>query len=266
MSSTSPWYQLQSNKSIIYTFGIVFVEVNLVSLPVSISGMEIVKTNDNFAIKTGSLTLNTKDGEEVGDERQNGCLKFEITPRDIHDFLTSLSFMKTVFQNLEKILPDWLKFTQSGTDILNVNDLYTELLQGDEIQTGICRGAPLYENRLYTVLKFGSSFSISLYGEQVALPKLTKNNQFCLIIDICQDYGGSLFLIIPTESRHFLNNFTIFSQMRRKYGIEIQPIGIGLSLLNHINVQASTTSLQLWNGDSVFDYQKVNIFLFILMC
>ncbi|XP_060569042.1 uncharacterized protein LOC132727521 [Ruditapes philippinarum] len=255
MSSTSPWYQLQLNKSIIYTFGIVFVEVNKLALPVSIAGMEIYKSNDSFAIKMGSLALNEKDGLAYGNKRNSDCLNFAITPRDIRDFLMSSSFMKSVFQNIEDILPDWLKFSQFGTDILNVNDLHTELLPGNEIKTGTCRGAPVYGNRLYTVLKFGSSFSLSLYGNDVVLPKVITNEQFCLIIDICQDYGGSLFLIIPNESRNMLKKLNIIGQFTRKYGIEIQPAGIGVSLLNHINVKSTATSLQLWNGDQLFNYQ-----------
>jgi hypothetical protein len=66
LSSTSPLYQLQLNKSIIYTFGIVFVEVNKLALPVSIAGMEIYKSIDSFAIKIGSLALTEKDGLAYG--------------------------------------------------------------------------------------------------------------------------------------------------------------------------------------------------------
>ncbi|XP_053378542.1 uncharacterized protein LOC123527162 [Mercenaria mercenaria] len=255
MSSTSPWYKLRSNNSIIYTFGIVFVEVNTLSLPVSISGIEIVRSNDNFAIVTGSLAFNDNDGIAYGEDRKLDCVTFSLTPRDIRDFLTSSSFMRSVFANLEDVLPDWLKFSQTGTDILSVNDLQTQLLQGKEIQTGKCRGAPTHENRLYTVLKFGSSFSISLYGDEVEIPKMIRNEQFCLIIDICQDYGGSLFLIIPEESRGLLNNIGMIYKFRQKYGIEIQPVGVGLSLFRHINVRYSATSLRLWKGDEYFTYR-----------
>ncbi|XP_060569041.1 uncharacterized protein LOC132727520 [Ruditapes philippinarum] len=255
MSSTSPWFQLRSNNAIKYTFGIVFVEVNTLYLPVSLTGIRVEQSSNNFAIVTGSLALHDIDGVAIGNERKVDCFSFTTTPRDIHDFLMSSSFLKSVFNSLENILPDWLRFSQTGTDILSINDLQTELLRGNEIQTGPCQGAPLYEHHLYTVLKFGSSFSINLYGDEILIPRLNKNTQFCLIIDICQHYGGSWFLIIPDESRDIFKNFRMIDIFRQSYGLDVRPYGIGLSLLNLINVPNHGKSHKLWRGDSYFNYQ-----------
>lgn len=254
MSSTAPWYQLSTNQSRVFTQGIVFVEVSAIALPVSLTGAEIVNTMSNFQIIIGSLSLEPTDGIPYGEERPIQCWSFALTPRDIRDFLTENSFIKTIFSQLEKLLPDWLRFHQSGTTVLGINDLSTTIQRGLDVQNSECRGAPLFTDRLYSVFKFGTEFGLSVYGQQVNLPQQIDNKKFCIIVDICQDYGGSVFLILPEESRDLFDNITIFKKLSDKHGLKIKPKGLGISLLRHINVHSETTSLQMWNGDELFQY------------
>ena len=254
LSSTSPWYQLPTNQSRLFTQGIVFVEIGVVALPVSITGAQVVNTPSNFEIILGSLELDPSNGTLYGEERPLDCLSFALTPRDIRDFLTANSFIATYFYQIANLLPDWLRFRPTGTTVLGVNDLSTALQTGAQVEAGECQGAPLYPDRLYSVFKFGAEFSLSVYGKEVTLPAPVGNKTFCVIVDICQDFGGSLFLILPEESRDLLDSFPMFKSLMDEHGIYIRPIGIGLSIARHINVHSETTALQLWNGDELFQY------------
>ena len=165
-------------------------------------------------------------------------------------------FVKTFFDNLGEFLPDWLKFSYEGNDIIELYDLKTDLLHGAEIGHDIwCKGAPVLDNHLYTVFKFESDLAKSLYGNNITLPKPIQETKFCFIIDICQDYGGSVFLMLPPQSRDILMQFDIFKNLSRDTGIHIYPHGIGLSVFKHVNVNSRATALQLWNGDLMFDYR-----------
>ena len=255
LSSTSPWYQHSSNRSRVITHGIVFAEVEVVAFPVSLTGAEVVNTISNFDIITGSLEYLPPDSRTTGEERSDDCLSFTLTPRDIRDFLTENAFIATFFNQLENVLPNWLRFHSTGTTVLGVNELSTSLQRGSQIQKGVCRGAPLYPDHFYTVFKFGTEFSVSVYGQEVLLPELLNDKRFCVLVDICQDFGGAVFVVLPEESRYILDNFTLFKTLMHKYNIQIIPIGIGLSLAKRINARSENTELQLWKGDELFEYQ-----------
>ncbi|WAR07418.1 MATN2-like protein [Mya arenaria] len=258
LSSTSKWYRLKTDHKIKYTYGIVFVETNKIALPVSISGMEVVMGTDDFKLITGSLSRDVKDGVPYIEERTLNCWSFDITPRDVRDFLVSNSFLSSFFHNIENSLPDWLKFSPNGNKSLGVNDLQTDLRRGSEIQQTECKGAPLTSDRLYTVLKFGNSFKMSIYGKEITSPAEVSNKKFCIIVDVCQVNGGSVFLILPEESTDKIQN------KFNNPGVYIKPTGLGFSLQKHIDVHAKSTHVQQWNGDEVFQYpvfQESNIWI-----
>lgn len=260
MSSTSPWYQLKSDSRTLYTYGIVFVELDSIAIPVSITGIQVVREDANFSLISGSLATDIADGNQYGALRQSGCWEFDITPRDVHDFLSSNSSLATYFNMLEHILPDWLSFTPDGDVIFGVNDLQTEFTTGADIQQGECRGAPLHPDHTYTVLKLRNSFSMSLYGQDIKLPKPANNKKFCIVIDICRDLGGSVFVVLPENSRDILDRFEMTKSLIDKFGLHIRPVGFGVSLAKHVYVHAQTTELQMWNGDQLFLYSYVTIF------
>ncbi|WAR16423.1 EGFL7-like protein, partial [Mya arenaria] len=264
LSSTSQWYRLKTDQEIIYTYGVVFVETNAKSLPLSLSGMEVVIRNENFKITTGSLERDVNDGVPYGEERMRNCWTFDVTSRDLREFLVSNSFLLSYFHSIGISFPDWLNFLPNENEILSVNDLQTSLSTGDDIQMTECKGAPLYSGRLYTTLKFGNSFAMSIYGQVITFPTAVSNKKFCIIVDIFNDYGGSVFLILPEESRDILDKFDMFKKLLNDAGVYIRPIGLGFSLQKNINVHAKTTHLQQWNGDELIQYpvfQEANIWI-----
>ncbi|CAG2197543.1 unnamed protein product [Mytilus edulis] len=112
LSSTSSWYTLSTNSSIYFTMGIVFVESGDFALPVSISGLEVVSTISNFELIYGSLKYSIADGIELNNKRNHTCFFFETTPKDIHELIGSV--IPTLFDKLYEVLPNWIRFSESG--------------------------------------------------------------------------------------------------------------------------------------------------------
>ncbi|XP_053380098.1 uncharacterized protein LOC128548733 [Mercenaria mercenaria] len=163
------------------------------------------------------------------------------------------SFMKTFLLSLFPALPDWLRFEKSSTEILSVQDIKSDLIYGrnmDEISW--CTGAPVLPDHLYTVFRFDTGFTLNVMGHQVDIPKPLNSRKFCLIVDLCHGYGGTVFLMIPKESRNFLLDLNIFQTLKEEQNIHILPRGIGISLVNGINANYHTLSDELWNGDLMF--------------
>jgi hypothetical protein len=77
----------------------------------------IRSTTLNFELITGSSLYNKNEGIAIDDRHDNECLLFDITPKDVHDFITSGSFLGTVFDRLNIKLPPWLQFSKSGYNL-----------------------------------------------------------------------------------------------------------------------------------------------------
>ena len=255
LSSTSDWLMLKSNNNVLYTYGIVFVEVNSLSLPISLSGVEVYQNAGEFTIKIDVNGHQESAGIPINDRRSGDCLSFDVTPRDIFDFISNVSFLKSFLTSLTAALPDWVKLAVTNTSVLNVQDLRSELVYGSEMDhITWCKGAPVLPAHLYSVFQFDSNFLINVYGAAVKLPKPLKDHQFCLIVDICHNYGGSVFLMVPEESQSILSSLDVFKRLQEKQGLLIKPRGIGISVVKGINVHYAQTQLKFWNGDRMFHY------------
>lgn len=255
LTSTSEWYSLTANPATSYTFGIVFVKVNRLSLPLSIQGIDVSVTVGECRVNYGTV-YNTSDGSLIlNDETPPDCKSFELQQSDIFDFISSESFLATYLHGLFPALPDWIAFETSRDSILAIQDLKTDLVYGKDMEhTAGCNGAPVREDHLYSVFRFDSTFSFRVLGDEISVPKPLGGNKFCFIIDLWHSNGGSIFLMVPEESRHLLQSINVFKQLKLNDNLEIHPRGIGISIVKGINVHLNTSELELWNGDAMFKY------------
>ncbi|VDH99149.1 Hypothetical predicted protein [Mytilus galloprovincialis] len=261
LSSTDSWYRHNTNTSIQYTYGIVFAEIDNFSISISVSGLIVVIKTGKFELITGSVQYPETDGTQLSDMHDENCMFFSTTPKDIYDFVSSGSFLGTVFESLKNKLPSWLQFSKSGVGLLSVADLKTNVVYGNNIDTiHACTGAPVFDDRLYSVFVFGTDMAINIYGKRIHVPGPLEGNKFCVIVDICQNTGGTVFLMLPQESRNLLDDLELLKDMR----VRLRPTGIGLSLLQGVKVHYKTSKLELWNGDEYFQYrafQSANLWL-----
>ncbi|KAH3768764.1 hypothetical protein DPMN_169981 [Dreissena polymorpha] len=186
--------------------------------------------------------------------REEHCWNFEITPRDIQDIIQAHAFTRTFYNNIRPLLPPWIQFRETGNAVIGINDLRTEIQTAGEINSGICKGAPLIANRVYTVLHLGHGFSVDIYGQDISLPNPLANRKYCFIADICQNGGSTMFIVLPEASRDIFENVSIFTALNQTLGLEIRPIGIGISLDKTMPVNWET-NVDFWRGgDELFTY------------
>ncbi|CAG2256339.1 unnamed protein product [Mytilus edulis] len=200
LSSTDSWYRHNTNMSIQYTYGIVFAEIDNFSIPISVSGLIVVIKTGKFELITGSVQYSETDGTQISDMHDENCMLFSTTPKDIYDFVSSGSFLGSVFESLKNKLPSWLQFSKSGVGLLSVADLKTNVVYGNSIDTIYeCTGAPVFNDRLYSVFVFGTDMAINIYGNRIHVPEPLQGNKFCIIVDICQNTGGTVFFNASTR-------------------------------------------------------------------
>ena len=255
MSSISPWYSPRSDLNTITTNGTVFVEANNLAVPISISGLEIKMHHNDFTLNLHGH--NYIDVIEANQKVANeNCIRANLSVSDLFQFSSAGSFIKSVFNALFVILPSWIHFSAPVNNTLSIQDLHTDLVYGKDIDTiDWCAGAPVLPDHLYSIFRFGTDFRFSFYNTTVFMPKLLRGEKMCLIIDICQNLGGSFFLLFPKESRTFLTKLDIFQKLFSKQELRIFPKGIGLSFNKGIGVRHRSNDLELWNGDSFFHYK-----------
>ena len=257
LSSTSHWYNLNPMSHTTLTTGIVFFEVNSVAIPFSIAGAEINTAPGNFSLSFKQSKV-TNQSTVVGltKPQHDRCLNLEFSQKDTFDFMKAGSFLKTLFKGLLKVIPDWIRLNYYNGSIIGLQDLKADLVFGRDMDMiNSCKGAPVIPNYPYSVFRFGTGFSISIFGDEVKFPKEIRGESFCLIVDFCNDLGGTIFLMVPEASRDILLNFKVFEDLYHSSNLRIRPRGIGISLAKGVNIKNKQSSLQLWNGDRKFQYR-----------
>lgn len=255
LTSTSEWYKLTVDQTLAFTLGIVFVKVNDLSLPLSLKGLEVKISSGELEINYGTKFTSGEGSIIINDETPAECKSFELVESDIFEFISAGSFLTTYLLNLFPALPNWIKFEKSRDSFLAIQDLKSDLVHGRNMEKMTwCEGAPVLHDHLYSVFRFGSSFSLEVLGEKIKIPKLLAGHKFCFIIDICHSNGGSIFFMVPEESRGMFENINVFEQLKLKDKMTLHPKGFGISLVNGINVKHKTTDIELWNGDVMFKY------------
>ncbi|XP_060594972.1 fibrillin-2-like [Ruditapes philippinarum] len=264
LSSTSHWYKLHVDQDVMFTYGVVFANVNNFSVPISLKGLEVIVRNDEFTLNYGSLYELTEGAIMESGKTDDVCAAFELVESDIFDFISMDSFMKTLLFSLFPAIPSWLRFEKSRTEILSIQDTKSTLVYGKDMDdVSWCDGAPVISNHLYTVFKFSTGFKLNIFGDVIDIPKPLSSRRFCLIVDLCQHNGGTVFLMIPDGSRDMLLDISMFQALKNRQNLHIRPRGIGISLSKGINANYHTLSGQLWNGDRMFTPLQPNVDVWI---
>ena len=221
----------------------------------SLNGVEVDGRNHELNIQIGHSNFNKADGNILNGTSQSGCLSMDFTANDIFEFVSSVSFLKDYFDKFMHALPNWLGFSATPFSVLDVNDINSKLVYGHGIDNVIpCSGAPVIKSHLYSVFLVETEFSIKLFENEITIPKPIKGRQLCIIVDICHSVGGSVFLMLPEESRDILMQFDIFKKLKKASNIHIRPRGIGISLVKEIQVDNHDSDITFWNGDTEFRY------------
>ncbi|XP_060568098.1 uncharacterized protein LOC132726759 [Ruditapes philippinarum] len=264
LSSTAHWYKLHVDQNLLFTHGVVFANVNNFSVPISLKGLEVIVRNGEFTLNYGSLHEFTEGAIMESGKTDDGCAAFDLVESDIFDFISMDSFMKTLLFSLFPAMPSWLRFEKSRSEVLSIQDTKSTLVYGRDMDdVSWCDGAPVISNHLYTVFRFSTGFKLNILGDVIDIPKPLSSRRFCLIVDLCQHNGGTVFLMIPDGSRDMFVDISMFQVLKNRQNLHIRPRGIGISFLKGINANYQTLSEQLWNGDTMFTPIQPNVNVWI---
>ncbi|XP_074652145.1 uncharacterized protein LOC141906736 [Tubulanus polymorphus] len=249
LSSSSPWYRLKSNPNVLFTFGIVFAESGKLAIPVSLIGLQVDESNNGFKMAFASSNLKADDGHEVPVPDRENCLEIPLSSKDIRELMYSNAFARQYLLSLYEHLPAWIRLTEKDMPLLTVADMKADLMLGKDTQKLLsCQGAPIHDDRYYSVFQFQSGASMSILNKTVNLFSPLKGKKFCLIVDICKDAARTVVLMLPPGSRDILDGLDITN------GLKIKVKGIGLSLTRDLAVRLRPKSVRVWTGDEIIPY------------
>ncbi|KAK3103537.1 hypothetical protein FSP39_019957 [Pinctada imbricata] len=275
MLSTSPWYTRASNSDVVSTEGVVMVTKSSSVVPVSLAGVELNLSQSESIIakyKGRFFADLIPSLAEVIDT--NACIAQNLSSRDMFDFISSDSLINSMFDTLLSLLPSWLSIEKAHIingrnrratwkplhsvhrqkrSLVDINNLNTQVVLGEQVgNLQFCKGAPVKPGNRYSVLLFQTNFSVEVFNNEIFLPSSLRGEEFCLIVDISEP--GSVFLMIPDQSRDLFLKLDIFKTLKEKNGLHVKPRGIGLSLNQGVKVPSNHKELALWNGDHIFKY------------
>ncbi|CAH1781847.1 unnamed protein product [Owenia fusiformis] len=255
--------------SVSFTLGIVFVEVNKLSLPVSLSGMKVKQESGKFEMSILTQGIHPFDGTVIDSTRDPACVQ-DMTVAKIADYIANNAFLNTYLPSASGLLPSLVNILPTGTKILSPNKLHSWVTTGDVVKgIPVCDVAPVFPDRLYSVFKFNTDTTLNIFGQMINIP-VVDGEDFCLIVDICNDLGGTIMLTfppsiaksLPDNRRRRRSTDSSACRILKKIpmtanilgDLDVCVRGLGFSATNGLNVHSSKSSLQLWNGDNMFNY------------
>ncbi|CAH1780344.1 unnamed protein product, partial [Owenia fusiformis] len=267
LSSTAEWYQLNSNTNVKFTLGIAFVVINSFPLPISLRGVQ-VETGSNWKLSLVSSYRKEMDGTLLNTPRKPGC-NISLTLQDVQDFIKGNSFINTYFNSLTNLLPKWISILPTDKTLLGTTNLKSSVMTGEQLSlVKPCAGAPVFKDKIYSTFRFETDTKLVVFDHEVTIP-VVQGQQFCVIVDLCQDLGGTVILMFPTPlSRRkrdtysgcdVLSKIPMVGEIENSTGFDICIRGMGFSLTKQLAVTSrfskTSTAVELWNGDQRFDYK-----------
>lgn len=265
-SSTSKWYRLKVNSSVVFTTGIVHVESNTLTLPISMAGVEL-EYSDSVRILSRTTYFTESLGEEFYSMRfSNQTATEKIRDSDIFTFIASNSFARSFFKGLQKVLPVWLTLMSPEKVFLPVSELKTELLIGSAVRMNRdCKEAPVFNDKLYNVFVFSIELVLELFGDFDSIMP-TEDQRICVVTDISTE-GGTVFLLFPPRPPLQLPAFANSRQFIRQSADALKSAltvnefrGFGISFNKDIIVEKTDETVKVWNGDHLIDYRFAHFF------
>ncbi|XP_064612925.1 uncharacterized protein LOC135476735 isoform X2 [Liolophura sinensis] len=252
-TSTSQWYRLNSNPNVFFTKGVTFSSVGNLSVPMSVNGLE-VNVNNQLTVGPVSGHRRPDVGSTVSGEvmRRARHAPFELSVKDINDFIKEHSLLRQLFVLLEPLLPNWLRMfvgTNSPQPFF-----FATIATGSTVKkTTYCKGAPVFDDTRYHVFRFTHAIVLTLVNQDVYLPEL-HSEQYCIILDLYKDSGTTFMVMFPDKAGALLEKVEVFKKLKEDTGVRVFPNGIGFSLFRKLNVRPIGSELELWNGDETFKY------------
>ena len=245
------------------TNGIVFARFKSLSIPLSISGIEInynmgtidtrvSKASSCRACEANANNLVTQSQSMVPEGSEN-CYFYEVQPGDIADFLNSYALANTYINHISPLIPSWIGVQllhPASTNIPSFNDgdFSTALLEQTDVHSiDGCENLHPTSPGLYSVLTYAGSQRIELrVNEETQMHDVTKQT-VCVAVNLCQEMDSPLHVQLPQTVQSTISKLTLLEQYKEagwSYSLDtvtFYPRRIPVSV-----------SDMYWNGTSMY--------------
>ena len=240
--------------------GIVFAQINSLTVPLSISGLRIgydegaieSKLSPSPSCKSCDENNNkVVDIDNPADSEKENCYYYRFDSGDIEDFLNTRSLAQTFIQRIQPLFPDWASVSLSnvirGETVYNTNDVAARLTNHEDIiSIGGCESIIAKEPGIYSVLSYSRSLQLSLDGSNVT-HNMSTGAPFCFAVNLCQEMESPVFVALPREVQDTVKILPEF----QKYLSENWSFSID-SVTMYNTVRTETVNESYWNGVDTF--------------
>ena len=246
--STCEWKE-PNNQSVFESNGIVFAQINSLTVPLSVSGLRI-GYNDEGAISSSLLpSPNCKqcpNNANVIYTTEN-CYYYKFDSGDIEDFLSTRSLAQTFFQRIQSLFPDWASVFIPSINVTsesyNPNDFAARLTNHEDVRAiDGCSSIFTEEPGIYSILSYSQSMQLNLDGNDVT-HNMSTSTPMCFAVNLCQEMESPVFVGLPREVHVTLKNLPVFqSYLNKNWSFSIDSV----TLYN--TARSVTVYDSYWNG------------------
>ena len=207
------------------TNGIVFDRFKSLSIPISISGIEInysMGTIDTSVPRASSCIAceeNTKKivtlSQSAVPEGFENCYFYPIQPGDIADFLTSYALANTYLSRISPLLPLWigvqlLRPAFNNSLSFNDGDFSTALVeQADVSSIDGCENLRPGSPGLYSVLTYSGRQQVELRVNVETQTHEVVEQTLCVAVNLCQEMESPLHAQLPQTVQSTISKLTL---------------------------------------------------------
>ena len=258
--STCSW--TTSNK-MFATNGIVFTRFKMLSVPLSISGIEIqynkgtITTTLPKSSKCTSCEANhmkdvTQDQPKVPEEFKN-CYFYNFQPEDVVDLLSSYALATTYIDRIHPLLPSWiglqfLEPTSTAAPSFSDGDFSTSLVEQEDVsQIRGCESLQPDDPGLYSVLKYSGSHPVQLRINEEMQRHDTRTQTVCMAINLCQEMQSPLYIQLPQSVQNTISTLAVFEPYEEagwRYSLD--------TVTFHPTKKSIEVDSMYWNGTQMY--------------
>uniref|UniRef100_A0A1X7UBP4 Uncharacterized protein n=1 Tax=Amphimedon queenslandica TaxID=400682 RepID=A0A1X7UBP4_AMPQE len=229
-TSSCSWESFGSNGW--KTSGIIFSNYNNLSLPVSVAGIEMSKTDSLLSLNVPATKQFQKcEGdcngvlkELSGDEK---CYEYMPTTEDLSEFASKQSLTETFLAEAQlKLLPKWLKLivpddSNALKKLVEADYRVSIVSETEVLQLVGCESLLLDTTGQFSVLLHNGPLGINLNTstlniEQQSLSAPIKGSFYCIAVDLCSGDVSPLYLAVPQSIQEDIVRISFLNKFIRK--------------------------------------------------
>ena len=215
-SSTCSWYSDSNGNQV--TDGVVFASSHGLTLPVSISGTELMGLLFNNLSNT--LPHTEQSCFDCSNNNPN-CTFYNFTAVDTVDLLRRRLLGVSYLNYSDHLMPTWLSLfiiplNLSADSTFNTHDFTTFLSPGNNVSNiAGCEGLDVDSNGLYSVLRYTDTIIAQVVTEEEKYQPSNENDIICIAINLCQGDHSPVHISISNNSQQIIKNLN-YIQVRER--------------------------------------------------